>query len=177
MFPACFHHPPSRAAIMTLWTNPALLCIQTFYKMYIYIYIFMYPCFKYRPVCSWICFECSGSVRSIWRLYAALSRLKSKPRIYVLKHHHREEKSFLLNLLLFRKSKETLLSPSDSIQICIFPFLCFNLTNSTSGFSSSNCYWILMHASLNDIFFRQLAVVPALMGFLFFLIFAFWGWP
>lgn len=60
----------------------------------------------------------------------------------------------------------------------------FNLNNSTSGFSlflSSKCYWILMHASLNNFFHlftccsARSHKLPIFYLFIFYF-FAFWGW-
>lgn len=137
------------AATVTASTNPAPLGIQTFLEnVHLYIYSYIHISNIFVTVYA---LNARGSARNIWGLYYA----KSKPRIRFFQRSpisdienvycpHTQIIVFTLRSPLFET--EPFMSPHDHTEICIFFFSCFNLNNSTSGFSiflSSNCYWIL----------------------------------
>lgn len=134
---------------MTVLTNPAPLGIQTFYKMYIYnvyiyIYIYIYSYIHISNIFVAVyALNAGGSLRNIWGLYAAVQSLKTKPRICFSKEPHPRRKkvyhSLSPQIILFSLrspySKKThfgfLLTTHT---ICIFFFLCFNLSNLRQDF-------------------------------------------
>lgn len=182
MFPAPYTNPwistdnPSadKAAIVTALTNPAPLGIQTFYKMYVYIYILIYPYFKY--ICSCICFECRRLGKEYMRIICSCPKFE----VQTQNPHSRHRKSLFLSSRLdhplhFKKS----FIPKRVL-----------LTSYKSAFSfSSVSIWAILHqgfffvkqmlldsnACISEWFFISLlAAVPTLM--IYFFAFGWWSW-
>lgn len=119
--------------------------------MYIYINLYTHILQIYIYVAVYAS-NARGSIQNTWRLYAKIW----SPKPESVPHRHRECSRAQVVLFSFMKS----VFPKRIIHPVLLStqrhsFSCFNLHNSTSGFSlfwSSKCYWILKHALLMDIF-------------------------